>query len=533
MKQIPLFLNTWILRLTKWVGMFFFLFFFLLSISVTSEITWTTDFAPYHYADFPILHLAFLPFLIWFLGTHKIELKSEKMQKRLQTAVLVFFLVSTVVYYGYVYADPMYCLTSARELAGVPVPEADKTLAHYIHLYPIQSFYVWYLSIYVKLFGSFDVIAYKLASICLYSISLVEVRQLLKSWMKEDYSVLADLCLVLFLPGWMVSEFGYNDVHSFFFVISGIYLYETKAKEKKWIFPASALLMAIGCGMRSNHLILLIAYGVVLLFKTSFLQILLLYGCFFAFYKGIGWNSYEMILSKFPEIADKTLQYPLSSWISIGLNTSDTGAGWWAPDVAVPDASASESLKETVSYWLCHPLEFLVFEIRKYANGYTMPDFETFDSYRHKGSLWRNSLALKSFLYDRNIWYQIIFFIFNIGQSLFYAGNFLYLYLKKEKTRAGCFGIIFFIGTALFHSFWEIKSRYLVMSIVLAVPTAAAGLILAAKYFKKEHIKKYLCLVPVILILSIILQGILFTDANAEKLSQLQTQMQWLWDGGY
>ena len=231
-----------------------------------------------------------------------------------------------------------------------------------------------------------------------------------------------------------------------------------------------------------------------------------------------------------------------------------TGAGWWSPETGLSFEPAEEGIRNILGEWVKHPLSFVTFELRKFTNGITIPDFEALDAYRHKESIARNALWFKYFIYDRNEVYQVIFWILNLFQSLLYAGNCLYLALKKEKTRRELFGIIFFVGTSCFHSFWEIKARYFIMAMMMVVPTAVIGFeLLTDKINRKKRRKwipngftwnqtaeedmrnEYVLILGILgfLALAALMQMILLTPVNQEKLNALSSMMDKMWYGGF
>ena len=538
-----------IIKLTSIFALFFFSLFFILSISVTTDITWTEDLAPYSYRDFPIVHFICIAIVIYIFTKVKKKNGAKENTKLISSMCLLMSLL-TIIFMGYMQADPMKCLTIAEEMQGIQ--RGHSYFLDYMRCYPIQSFYILYVGIFVKLFGSVDFIAIKVVSIIMYACILKMLHRIFSEEMGKEYSWYADLAMVFFLPGWMVSEFGYNDIHAMFFAMSSVYLLHYK-KNAMRLIPA-IFLMAIACAIRSNLLIFVIAFLLIFTDQKNFRTHLLWVVGSLLIYRLFSQSAYAYIAGRYPEITVNRPYVNLSRWILIGLSDSMTGAGWWSPETGLSFEPAEEGIRNILGEWVKHPLSFVTFELRKFTNGITIPDFEALDAYRHKESIARNALWFKYFIYDRNEVYQVIFWILNLFQSLLYAGNCLYLALKKEKTRRELFGIIFFVGTSCFHSFWEIKARYFIMAMMMVVPTAVIGFeLLTDKINRKKRRKwipngftwnqtaeedmrnEYVLILGILgfLALAALMQMILLTPVNQEKLNALSSMMDKMWYGGF
>ncbi|WP_373262092.1 hypothetical protein [Hungatella hathewayi] len=523
-KKIEFLYSKVVIRVTLCCSLFFFSLLFLLSISVTSDITITTDLAPYQYPDNSHLYLLIiLPvFVMTFYKLKDIKI-SRKRLDTLQWELTILFSFIIFIFFGFAYADPEICLLIARTIAG----EADafELTSIYIGKYPHQSFFCLYECLYAGLFKKTDFIIYQLVSVVLFSGCIYLLRYIFEKIMKDDYTSFIDLALMFFVPGWLIAEFTYNDIHSLFFSVLSIYLF-LKYSEKWSAIVFASYLMAIGCSLRSNNLILLIAFIVIEMYEEKNIRVIVFLVLSILCFKINNTLAYEYLITRFPDILNNAVNLPATRWLYIGLTESKTGAGWWAPDTAnIVDYSSGKEqinnlLHQQMKEHFDHPLGFLSFQIRKMANGYTIPDYETLDAFRHKESLWKTP-GIKAFLYNRNIAYQVLYEILNAFQSLLYFGNILYLALKKDKIKHHIFGIVFFLGNVLFYFFWEIKARYILPSTIFIIPTGVVGYQLLAKKINKKIILMYITLIPTLIFISQLIMKQVMTAENLSKLNSL------------
>lgn len=501
-----------------------------MSIAVTSDITCTTDLAPYQYRDFPAIHLIVVIPIITLLFYKMREVKiNEIVVNRIHIAMCLFTVILVAAFYGFAFADPQRCLYSARAIMGDK--EHINILTWYLGKYPYQSAFILYESLFVFLFGNLDFIVFQITSVFMYAFILLFIRKIYRDVLINEYNPVVDLALILFLPGWLVSEFSYNDIHSLFFCVLSIYLY-TKKNSSSFVRMTSAALMGFGCVLRSTNLILLIAFVIFEMLGKKKLNILIYTAISIVVFKLTALLTYNYIVGMFPQVLELAMDYPITRWFYIGLSESKTGAGWWAPDTAINDSQITSIFMERLKYLANNPIAFAGFQMKKIANGYTMADYEAIDAFRHKGCLVRETTAMKSFLYDRNLLYRILFFALSICQSLLYFGNILFLTLKKEKTKENMFGLIFFIGNVLFFTVWEIKARYLIPAIMFTIPTGVFGYQLLANRINKKIVYRYTVCIPLIFAISCIIGVMLFDGENALKLQNLQNMMNQLWEAG-
>ena len=163
----------------------------------------------------------------------------------------------------------------------------------------------------------------------------------------------------------------------------------------------------------------------------------------------------------------------------------------------------------------------------KLANAYTSPDYDTLDGFRHKDTTFFNLSLFKGFLYDRNIGYQIVLWVFNLFQSLIYAGNALFLLLDRNRNIKKYFGLIYFTGIFLFYIPWEIKARYAIVAVLFVIPTAVLGFYYLSKI---KFTKKQLILIGIVAVIAIaaayaLRQFLIMDPLNQVKLNDLQNAM--------
>lgn len=495
----------------------------IIIIGITSDMTFTTDHAPYQYKDYPFFYLLAIPLVIYAIKkvADKVHIHVDYKIALIVMMTIQFIIIG--IYAGGLYADPAYCLYAARGILG---EERSRFYSvNYIAAYPYQSAYIIFLSLFYKFFGYFDFLIYKLCCVLMYGWTLYFIGQVFRFFLKEEYTGIIDLALVLFLPGWLIIEFGYNDIPGLFFTVLGFYCL-IKSDGKYGAGLLAAILTGIGLSLRSNYLILFLAFTFASIPKENKKSIFLFFIETLIIYKLINNGAYAYVNYIFPEIKKNEWDYPVTRWLYIGMQQSTTGAGYWALDTAV-DSGSGQLLAERMKEFAKKPTELLRFMTLKMANTYSMPDFEGFDSFRYKNTLFINGLAAKSFLYLRGTLYDAIYKLLDIFHVILIVGNLSWLFTEKKKDPGKMFGFIYFIGVALFYTAWEIKARYIVFGILFLIPTGILGIKkLVEKEYNKKEIMTIVLITIVIIFLSFIARDVIVNDPdNIEKVSNVNNLM--------
>lgn len=499
-----------------------FLLCYISSIAVTSDLTITSDIAPYQFKDYPILHILLLPLILIFITKLYDKKISEKRIKYLMIDVCLLVSLIMMIFGGFLFADPSYSIYAARAIAGNH--KYDSFLMLYPARYPYQSTYIWFLTLFTKPFGYFDFYVLKIAEAVMYFFSLTYIKKIFKNFLEQEYSWLIDVSLILFIPLWLTSEFTYDDIPGLLFVVLGIYIYQNK--NSKLSFAVSAILTGLGTAIRNNYLILLIAFCIVMFADKKKLRTILFFALTILTYKGISYISYAGLKILCPEIVNWEQNYPITRWLYIGLSESETGAGYWDIKTALGEESRT-LLTERLQYFMKEIPQTLRFFAIKLANAYTSPDYDALDGFRHKDTVFFNISLFKGFLYERDIGYQIVLWVFNLFQSLIYAGNALFLLLDRNRNIKKYFGLIYFTGIFLFYIPWEIKARYVIVAVLFVIPTAVLGFYYLSKI---KFTKKQLILIGIVAIIAIaaayaLRQFLIMDQLNQVKLNDLQNAM--------
>jgi hypothetical protein len=180
----------------------------------------------------------------------------------------------------------------------------------------------------------------------------------------------------------------------------------------------------------------------------------------------------------------ENVHWSVARWLVIGLRDTVMGPGWITYDLS--NISINE-LKELIIWYIQNPLEYLSFHMRKITSACTLFDLETFGGIRNCITRYTMEDWFKQFFYDKNIYYAIVMYIMNLMLSITYVGSAMYLKFKEHKNLKELFGIIVFIGVMIFHSFWEIKGRYMVIGVMMLTPYAWSGIKLARRKMKLWH----------------------------------------------
>ncbi len=177
---------------------------------------------------------------------------------------------------------------------------------------------------------------------------------------------------------------------------------------------------------------------------------------------------------------------PKIAWAAMGLQEGPRAPGWYNAYIrtvyedadfsgAEAALAAGESIKGSLANFAEHPGYAVRFFYEKVSSTWNNPDFQSFwisqaqdysniEYNRLSNSIYygKASLLLKGFM--------------DIYQSLVYLGSALFFLLRFKKIgREQLLPGIIFLGTFLFHLFWETKAQYAATCFPLLIPYAAYG----------------------------------------------------------
>ncbi len=179
---------------------------------------------------------------------------------------------------------------------------------------------------------------------------------------------------------------------------------------------------------------------------------------------------------------------PKTAWVAMGLQESPLAPGWfngYAPtvysesgnDVEKTQQVVREDIAKSLGYFVEHPVYAAKFFYQKISSTWNNPTYQSFYAtmaYNHQANSARETTFSNSLFYGGGGTFLRGFM--NIYQTLIFAGAALFLILRfKRIKREQMLLAAVFLGTFLFHLFWETKAQYVVTAFALLIPYAAYG----------------------------------------------------------
>ena len=298
------------------------------------------------------------------------------------------------------------------------------------------------------------------------------------------YLFLAAGCFPLFF----YVTYVYGEIPSLAYSLAAAWMFlEYRKRRKVWGLLLCAFFGSLACLIRSNSMILLIAFLCVLLvsglgkrrwraFAAAAFLVLALMASRFALH-----GVYE-------RRAGITLNEgaPMILYVAMGMQEGDGAPGWsngyilhayWGAsdfDGEKASAMAVEDIKTSLGKFRADPLYAGWFFREKFVSQWNDPSYECFTMTVTNG--WPRIGVVNS-MYVGKLNALMIWFM-NQYQSLIFGGVFLWLLYGffREKELEDHLLLIFILGGFFFHTVWEAKGRYILPYFVAMLPMAAIGL---------------------------------------------------------
>lgn len=404
---------------------------------------------------------------------------------------------------GGITSDSYCCFEAAREFlegkysAWEAVPFSyGKDVTGYAYTYPSQNGLILYFALLVRLFG-FD--AAPAAARILNLVYLYAGTWFLVHFLggKRAMHTLA----LLFLPFSFYYTFAYGTMPGFAASMAALWCGKQFVRRGNpgWAL-LSAVLIALSCELKANYLITAVALvfyfgGEALIqrkmrfFAGAFAAVLMIFA------------AGQLVTGTMTRITGHEKGgIPMTAWVEMGLQDGSRAPGWYnqynvrvfqenGGDPAATAANVRKDLRKTVAEMAKNPQNTLLFFEEKVASQWTEPTFESLWIQEVTGGFRDNPEATDALFSEggsANVWYVGIF---DLVQTLIYAGTILFLLLdsfgKRGTGNAGAWyesriPLMIFVGGFVFHLFWEAKTQYTICCMVLLVPYACLGCSLAA-----------------------------------------------------
>ena len=441
---------------------------------------------------FPILILLFI--LLLFKSKDLIEkISSKKLFLILSIVyfVLGLFLIIRIV--GGLRSDAASVYNAAADFNnGVFNSLTEK--GDYLYVNPHQLGLTTLDRIYVLFFKNerfiyfFNLLFILGTNFLIYKISF----KLFKNKLITNYTILLSF---LFFPQFFFQLFAYGTIPGLFFVLLGYY-HLLKYNETLHYSNAmiSILSFALACLIRNNYFIFVIAITLIQVFNflenvnwrkliVTFLIVISIPMSSFLL------KSYYQSVTHVP-VSQGT---PMLAYITMGTQDSPVApsiGGWWDGynslllknnDFDRPKAveQAKNDLKKNLLTFYNQPMYAVKFFYKKILSTWLEPTFQ---------SIWtgplpdlgnvQNSRILKSIYEEKSGYYFLNSFgkVLTVSIYLLTVISVVYNIKSKKFSAFELFTIIFFLGGFFFHIFWETKSQYVYIYVLLLIPSAAKGL---------------------------------------------------------
>ena len=295
------------------------------------------------------------------------------------------------------------------------------------------------------------------------------------------------MCLT-FIPMILLTTYVYGDYIGLAFSCVSIYfIMDYKENGKIYKLIISSITMGIAYITKTNYLIIILA---ILIYLTMYLiqdiseknknKIIksIISIIIFALITLMPFNIIKNYYAKKYESKDEQA-IPTSVWIYMGMSESYRANGWYGEsayeawdDTPMAHTTYPIKIKNRVKELIKHPYYTAKFYIKKTISGWIDPYFQSIwynVGVENKDEIMDN--ILKSKKYKIGEVYQKALTI------LIYSGA-LVTIIKNRKDLNNELILLFtiFIGGMLFHTIWEMKSRYTLPYVIMLIPISSIGI---------------------------------------------------------
>ena len=370
---------------------------------------------------------------------------------------------------------------------------------HQLGLMTLERLYA-YISPTTRFAFGMNVIWSLLSNFLIYKITALLNR-------KEIIQKYTILLTFLFLPQLFFVLFIYGTIPGLFFCLLSLYAFIKLEQNGNLLYLLlGAASISLACLLRNNYIIfaimLLGIYLLSIFYKWSWkkpLAILLIIAGIVFSNKALN-AYYENLIGH--EIGVGT---PKIAYITMGLRDDpnrQTLGGWYDAyntkilkrnkyDEKKATAMATQDLKDILLNFSKHPDYALKFFYEKVTSTWTEPTFQSiWTGPQIERQQYMKPAVLRS-IYEERKGYQIVnFLLLTLLASIYLLSCFFILhkfFVAEEKlTPFDLYPFIFLLGGGLFHFFWETKSQYVYIYVLLLIPSAAQSLVDLSDWWKNK-----------------------------------------------
>ena len=478
------------------------LFGALTGFSLFSTVYFATTYEeiPYQKSDIVPLVLLLCSLAVWILYrvSQWILKKEEEAEKRIR--LLLCLVLLFVLGFGIYWVFASKCIPLGDQASVCTAAEGFRqgdysmltmdSYERYLYIYPHQLGLTALIELVFLLFGNGNYLAFEIlncfgAAVCVYS--GYRITRLLteekRAWIY--YLFLAAACFPLFF----YVVFVYGEIPSLTFSLAAVWMfleYRKRGRRTVWLAGCS-LACAFACLIRSNSMILLIAFVLILLVSAvsekNLRPVLAAALLLFTFA-----GSRFCLRTVYEQRSDVKINEgaPMVLWVAMGMQKGEGAPGWsngyilhnyWGAsdfDGEASRAMAIQDIGDSLDGFAKEPSYATRFYLEKFTSQWNDPTYECFAMTHVNGSA-RGPIA--NSMFDGKL-HALMKWFMNQYQSLVFIGVFLWLIFGfwKEKGMEEYILLITIIGGFLFHMIWEAKGRYILPYFVMMLPMAACGL---------------------------------------------------------
>lgn len=375
----------------------------------------------------------------------------------------------------------------------------------YIEKYPNQMGTIFTFGTIYKIFRTTNYRLIQYINVIANIMTIIFMYLILKKIEKKyKVSKIAYFVMTLtFIPLILLTTYVYGDYLGLAFSIIGLYfIIDYKQKRNIVKLLLSAIFMSLSYFTKMNYIIVILAIiiylGLYLIQEKEKKNIVkcLIDIIVFMIIAIVPFNLVKSYCSNKYQY-DKDQAIPTSVWVYLGMNESYRANGWYSDlageaweDTKLAHTTYPQKIKIRVKDLIKHPIYTSKFYWKKTVSGWIDPYFQ---------SIWYNvgpenkdqvmNEIMSSKQYKAGEVYQKAIMI------LIYGGAFVTI-IKNRKNLSNELILIFtiFIGGVLFHTVWEMKSRYTLPYVIMLIPASSIGIqyIVEKTNFKTRKTKKAL-----------------------------------------
>ena len=373
----------------------------------------------------------------------------------------------------------------------------------YIEKYPNQIGIVLVIGTMYKCFRTTDykLIQYVniLSNIVTFLFMLLILKELEKKY--KINKIIYTIMTLTFIPLILLTTYVYGDYIGLAFSVMGIYfIMNYERKKGLWKLMLSAIFMCLSYITKMNYIIVILAVLIYLgLYLIQDIQSKdkkkIVQSVFnIIIYIIIAIMPFSLIkdycYNKFGYEKEEAL--PTSVWLYVGMNESYRANGWYSDlateawkDTPLAHTTYPQKVKSRIKELIKNPIYTIKFYWTKTISGWIDPYFQSIwynVGVENKDKVMNDIMTSKTYKAGE-IYQKALTILIYVGALLAILKN------RNDLTNELILMITIFIGGMLFHTMWEMKSRYTLPYVIMLIPVSTIGVQYIADKMNLKKIK--------------------------------------------